>query len=80
MGERGGGKKERKDMINDDTSCSSEFDLVLGLELELDFIGMDALGGASTSLVWNKVYILEYGQMQTQTYLSIYNGKNQARL
>jgi hypothetical protein len=39
-------------MINDDTSCSLEFDLVLRLELELEFIGMDALGGASTSLEW----------------------------
>jgi hypothetical protein len=38
-----------KDMINDDVSCSLEFDLELMLGLE--FIGMHALGGASTSLV-----------------------------
>ena len=44
---RGGGKKG---MINDDTSCSLEFDLLLGLILGLRFVCMDALGGASTSL------------------------------
>jgi hypothetical protein len=75
----------KKGMINDDTSWGLEvlwslircWDWSLMLGLISEFILMHALGGASTSLGWDKMYIPEYRQTQPQpqTYLSIYNGK-----